>query len=92
MDSEYCDAINELLNSVEDLCLRVEELYNKAEVQSINSSKGDSSDVGVFSDNAKVTIYEFLEVMEIAYLGWRIQSRKPTHYTTSIYLRKSRVS
>ena len=50
--------------------MRVEELYNKAEVHSINTSEGDSSDVGVFSDNAKVTIYEFLESAEIAYLGW----------------------
>ena len=25
---------------------------------------------GIFSDNAKVTIYEFLEAAEIAYLGW----------------------
>ena len=26
--------------------------------------------MGVFSDNTKVTVYEFLEAAEIAYLGW----------------------
>ena len=70
MDHEYCDSINDLLDSAENWCLRIEELYNNAEVHSINTSKGDSADVGVFSDNAKVTVYEFLESAEIAYLGW----------------------
>ena len=70
MVSEYWDAVDELLDSAENWCLRVEELYNKAEVHSINSSKGDLSNVGIFSDNVKVTIYEFLEAAEIAYLGW----------------------
>ena len=70
MDPEYCEVIDELLDSAENWCLKVEELYNKAEVHSINTAKGDASDVGVFSDNAKVTVYEFLESAEIAYLGW----------------------
>ena len=51
-------------------------MYNKAEVHSINTSKGDSADVGIFSDNAKVTIYEFLEAAEIAYLGWGNSKQK----------------
>ena len=50
--------------------MRVEVLYNKAEIHSINTSKGDTADVGVFSDNAEVTVYEFLDAAEIAYLGW----------------------
>ena len=57
-DTEHCD---------QNWCLRVEELYNKAEIHSINSS---TNDVGVFLDNAKVTIYEFLNSAEIAYMGW----------------------
>ena len=68
MDSRYCDMINDLLDEAENWCLRVEVLYNKAEIHSINTSKGDTADVGVFSDNAKVTVYEFLEAAEIAYL------------------------
>ena len=70
MDSRYCDEINDLLDEAENWCLRVEVLYNKAEIHSINTSKGDTADVGVFSDNAEVTVYEFLEAAEIAYLGW----------------------
>ena len=70
VDSEYCGKINDLLDDTENWCLRVEVLYNKAEIHSINTSKGDTADVGIFSDNAKVTIYEFLESAEIAYLGW----------------------
>ena len=27
-------------------------------------------DVGIFSDNSEVTVYEFLELAELAYLGW----------------------
>ena len=70
MDSEYCDYVNELLDNAENWCLRTEEAYNKAEIHSINTSKGDTADVGIFSDNAKITVYEFLESAEIAYLGW----------------------
>ena len=70
MDSEYCRLMDELMDRAENWCLKVEELYNKAEVHSINTSKGDAADVGIFSDNAKVTVYEFLEAAEIAYLGW----------------------
>ena len=69
MDSEYCDAINDLLDDAENWCLKVERLYNKAEIHSINTSKGDTADVGTFSDNVKVTVYEFLEAAEITYLG-----------------------
>ena len=70
MDSGYCDQINDLLDEAENWCLRVEVLYNKAEIHSINTSEGDTADVGIFSDNAKVPVYEFLEAAEIAYLGW----------------------
>ena len=51
-------------------CMNIEEMYNKAEVHSINTSKGYTAEVGIFSDNAKVTIFEFLEAAELAYLGW----------------------
>ena len=67
---EYCDEVNEFLDYAENWCLKVEEMYNKAEVHSINTSKGDTADVGIFSDNVTMTIYEFLEAAEIAYFGW----------------------
>ena len=70
MDEDYCDIINVLLDEAETWCMKTEELYNRAEVHSINSSKGDATDVGVFSDNSEITVFEFLETAEIAYLGW----------------------
>ena len=50
--------------------LKGEELYNKGEIHSITSSKGDTNDVGILSDNTQVTIYKFLNSAEIAYMGW----------------------
>jgi len=70
MDVGYCDYINDLLDTAENWCLKIEDLYNRAEIHSINTSKGDTADVGIFSVNAKVTVYEFLESAELAYLGW----------------------
>ena len=70
MDMEYCDAIDGLLDEAENWCSSVEVLYNKAEIYSINTSKRDIADIGMFSDNTKVTVYEFLKAAEIAYLGW----------------------
>ena len=54
MDSEYCDRIGELMDKAQAWCLDIEELYNKAEVHSINTSKGDAVDVVIFSDNSQV--------------------------------------
>ena len=51
-------------------CGNFEEVYNKAEIHSINTSKGDSLDVGIFCNNATVTVFEFLESVELAYLEW----------------------
>ena len=48
MNSEYCDRIVELMDRAQAWCLDIEELYNKAEVHSINTSKGDAADVGNF--------------------------------------------
>ena len=73
---EYCDEVNEFLDYAENWCLKVEEMYNTGEVHSINTSKGDIADVGIFSDNATMTVYEFLEAAEIAYLGWGNSTQK----------------
>ena len=70
IDSQYCDKVGEVMDKAQNWCLEIEQEYNKAEVHSINTSKGDSSDIGVFSDNSKVTVFEFLKWAELAYLGW----------------------
>ena len=69
MDSAYCDRIDDLMDKAQAWSEDIEELYNKAEVHYINSSKGDAVDVGVYSDNSKVTEFQFLEAAELVYLG-----------------------
>ena len=64
MDSEYCDRIRELMDRAQGLCLI------DAQVRSINTSKVDALDVGVFSDNSQLKVLEFLESAKLAYLGW----------------------
>ena len=68
-DYEYCDIIFDLMDRVQSWSLQVEAAYNEAEVHSINTSKGDDTEVEVFSDSAEITIFEFLETAELAYLG-----------------------
>ena len=70
MDSSYCDEIDSLMDRAQTWCLEIEQEYNKAEVPSINTSKGYTEDVGIFSDNLQTTVFEFLESPELAYLGW----------------------
>ena len=76
MDSEYCDRIKVLMDQAHVWCLNIEDLYNKTEVHSINTSKGDAADVGIFSDNSHITVFEFLKVAELAYLGWENSVQK----------------
>ena len=47
MDTGYCDWIDELMERVQAWAQNIEEIYNKAEVYSINSFKEDSLEVGV---------------------------------------------
>ena len=63
MDSEYCNGIGDLMDRAQVWCLDIVELQSKA-------SKGDASKVGVFSYNSQVTVFEFLETAELAYLAW----------------------
>ena len=59
IDSVYCKKIGDVMDDAQTWCMNVEEMYNKAEVHSINTSKGETADVGIFSDNSKVTVFEF---------------------------------
>ena len=40
-------------------CLEIEQEYNRAEVHSINTTKGDTEDEGIFSNNSQTTILNF---------------------------------
>ena len=44
--------------------------YTNAEVHSIKGSRGEVTDVGIFSDNAERTVFEFLEAFELGYIDW----------------------
>ena len=52
MDSEYCNRIEVLMDQAQNWRLNIEDLYNKTEVHSIHTLKGDAADVGIFSDNS----------------------------------------
>ena len=61
MESKFCDRIETLMDQAQTWCLNIEDLCNKTNVHSINASKGDAADVGIFSDNSQTTVFEFLE-------------------------------
>ena len=77
------------MDKAQVLCLNIKDLYNKTEVHSINTSKGDAADVGIFSDNSQTTVFEFLEAAELAYLGWGNSVQKANiDCIVNIYLRR----
>ena len=50
--------------------MNVEKIYSLSEAHASSSVKGDLSGVGIFSNNANKSIYEFFEDLEIALVGW----------------------
>ena len=70
LDNSYCDCISSLLDSSKSWALHIVMAYTDAEVHSIKGSPGDIADVGIFSDNADKTIFEFLESFELGYIDW----------------------
>ena len=67
IDVNNCNKIENLMDKAQIWAMDVEEVYNKAEIYSINTTKGDYLDVGIFCHNATVTVFEFLEAAELAY-------------------------
>ena len=76
MDENYIDQVSITLVDASEWCLRIEALYAKMEIHSINNSKGDTSSVGVFADNVGKSVYEFLEDIEMAFLCWGNNKQK----------------
>ena len=70
VDNSYCDRISTLLDNAETWALHIVQAYTSAEVHSIKGSPGDIADVGIFSDNADKTVFEFLESFELGYIAW----------------------
>ena len=69
-DQSYLDTIKSLLQTANDWVLQVELIYTSSEAHAVNSSKGDTSAIGIFVNNAEKTVFEFFEEIEICLLGW----------------------
>ena len=50
--------------------MHVVQAYTSAEVQSIKGSPCNIADVGIFSDNADKTVFEFFESFVLGYVYW----------------------
>ena len=70
VDSGYYSVIKSLLDSANEWTMNVEQIYSSSEAHASCTVKGDLSMVGIFSNNAKKSIYEFVEDLEIALVGW----------------------
>ena len=70
MNIEFFNDISNLLQTAGAWCLDVEAKYAKMEVHAVNTSRGDTRDVGIFKDNFEQTIYEFLDDLEAGFGGW----------------------
>ena len=69
-DNSYCDRVSALLDEAEAWGSHIFCAYTNAEVHSIKGSPGDIANIGIFSDNADKTIFEFLESFELGYIDW----------------------
>ena len=69
VDNSYCDHVSALLDKAEAWGSHIVQANTNAEVHSIKGSPGDVTNVGVFSDNADKTVFEFLESFELGYIG-----------------------
>ena len=82
MDTEYVDEVSTILVSASNWCLSVEELYSRMEIHSITNTKGDTSEVGILTDNSSRTVYEFLQDVELAIMGWGSQAQRANRLIT----------
>ena len=69
-DSIFVSSVKSLLDQANDWILQVEIIYSSSEAHAVGNTRGDISNVGIFTDNADKTVYEFLDEIEIGLLGW----------------------
>ena len=69
-DHNLVSSVKNLLDQANNWILQVEIIYSTSEAHAIGNSKGDTSNIGIFTDNADKTVYEFLDEIEIGLLGW----------------------
>ena len=70
VDNAYSDRVSVVLDQAEEWVTGVVAAYTATEIHSFKGSPGDIADVGVFSDNADKTVFEFLETFEFGYINW----------------------
>ena len=70
IDSNFYSQTKSLLDTANVWIMNVEQIYSSSEAHASCSVKGDLSGVGIFSNNANKSIYEFFEDLEIALVGW----------------------
>ena len=70
METDYYLAISTLLSTANEWIINVEQVYSASEAHAISSAKGNVETVGIFSDNASKTVYEFIEQLDLALTGW----------------------
>ena len=69
-DNTFVSSVNLLLDQANNWILQVEIIYSNTEAHMVSNSKEDISNVGIFTDNAEKTVYEFLDEIEIGLLRW----------------------
>ena len=69
-DPQVCNTVREVLNEADKWVLEVETLYAQREAHAVYDAKGDISNLKIFSDNTHKTIFELLEEIDMALLGW----------------------
>ena len=60
-DSNFVSSVKNLLDQANDWILQVKIIYSNTEAHTVSNSKGDISNIGIFTDNAEKTVYEFLD-------------------------------
>ena len=78
INNDYYNEIKSLLESSNEWILGVEQIYSKSEAHTVGTLRGDLSGVGIFSDNADKTVFEFFEELEMGFTGWGTGKQRAT--------------
>ena len=74
-DLKYVNEFTEVFIKATNWCLMVESMYSKMEILSIKNTKGDTSTIGVFTDNSN-DFLQFIQDLEMAIMGWGKNQQK----------------
>ena len=69
-DNTFCTGVNDLLEKADNWILDMEQLYVQSEAHVSTTGKGNLDHLGIFTNNASKTVYEFFDDAEMALMGW----------------------